>query len=211
MLPHRAAGNCLACKASDNRAAVQGSTGMDSISITGFAWRIAFALALVLATFNPSGFSYFHWVSGTFPSFTPAQVVLGIALLILWIFLWRSMMQAVGKTRFPADGGVHGRARLALRILGLARPGQCDDHDWVVLVALGLILGVGMSWAIVRQGTHRPGARWTISTTSTDQLRFERIFSARACISVESASPRISLASRTYSRTASAASGLLIR
>ena len=46
---------------------------MDSISITGFAWRIAFALALVFATFNPSGFSYFHWVSGTFPSFTPAR------------------------------------------------------------------------------------------------------------------------------------------
>jgi len=56
---------------------------MDSFSITGFAWRIGFTLALVLLTFNPSGFSYFHWVSGNFPSFTPAQVVLGIALLLL--------------------------------------------------------------------------------------------------------------------------------
>jgi hypothetical protein len=59
----------------------------DNFSIAGFAWRIAFALAMVFATFNPAGYSYFHWVRGNFPSFTPAQAVLGIALLILWIFL----------------------------------------------------------------------------------------------------------------------------
>lgn len=43
---------------------------MDSISIAGFAWRIALAMALVLLTFNPAGWSYFHWVRGNFPAFT---------------------------------------------------------------------------------------------------------------------------------------------
>ena len=69
---------------------------MDSISIAGFAWRIALAIALVLLTFNPAAWSYFHWVRGNFPAFTPAQAVVGIGLVVLWIFLWRSMMQAIG-------------------------------------------------------------------------------------------------------------------
>ena len=184
---------------------------MDSISITGFAWRIVFALALVFATFNPSGFSYFHWVSGTFPSFTPAQVVLGIALLILWIFLWRSMMQAIGKIGLVLMAAFTAALVWLFVSWGWLDLRQRDDPD------------VGRSRRARpdprrrhvlgdRPQANSPGRpRWTRSTTTPDQLRFERIFSARAWISVESASPRISLASRTYPRTASAASGLLIR
>jgi Family of unknown function (DUF6524) len=124
---------------------------MDSISITGFAWRIGFALALVLATFNPSGFSYFHWISGTFPSFTPAQVVLGIALLILWIFLWRSMMQAVGKLGLLLMAAFTGALVWLFVSWGWLDLGNATTLAWVILISLGLILGVGMSWAIVRK------------------------------------------------------------
>ena len=124
---------------------------MDNISITGFAWRILFALALVFATFNPSGFSYFHWVSGTFPSFTPAQVVLGIALLILWIFLWRSMMQAIGKIGLGLMAAFTAALVWLFVSWGWLDLGNATTLAWVILVALGLILGVGMSWAIVRR------------------------------------------------------------
>ena len=124
---------------------------MDSISITGFAWRIGFALALVLATFNPSGFSYFHWVSGTFPSFTPAQVVLGSALLILWIFLWRSMMQAVGKLGLLLMAAFTGALVWLFVSWGWLDLGNATTLAWVILVSLGLILGTGMSWAIIRK------------------------------------------------------------
>ena len=56
---------------------------MDTFSIGGFAWRIAFALALVLLTFNPAGWSYYHWLSGNFPAITPMQAVVGVVLLVL--------------------------------------------------------------------------------------------------------------------------------
>jgi ABC-type sulfate transport system permease component len=88
---------------------------MDNFTIGGFAWRIAFALAMVLLTFNPAGYSYFHWIREGFPAFTPAQAVVGI---VSWG--WLDVRNATTMT-------------------------------WVVLVALGLILGVGMSWAIVRR------------------------------------------------------------
>ncbi|MGH8242544.1 MAG: DUF6524 family protein [Steroidobacteraceae bacterium] len=124
---------------------------MDSISIAGFAWRIALAIALVLLTFNPAGWSYFHWVRGNFPAFTPAQAVVGIGLLVLWIFLWRSMMQAIGTL-----GLILMAAFTAALVWLFVSWGWLDIRNttsltWVVLVALGLILGIGMSWSIVRR------------------------------------------------------------
>ena len=78
-------------------------------------------------------------------------VRLGIALLVLWIFLWRSMMQAIGTL-----GLVLMAAFTAALVWLFVSWGWLDVRNattmaWVVLVALGLILGVGMSWAIVRR------------------------------------------------------------
>lgn len=124
---------------------------MDNFSIAGFAWRIAFAMLLVLATFNPAGYSYFHWVRGDFPSFTPAQAVIGIALLVLWIFLWRSMMQAIGTLGLALMAALTAALVWLFVSWGWLDLTNATTMTWVVLVALGLILGVGMSWAIVRQ------------------------------------------------------------
>ena len=123
----------------------------DNFSIAGFAWRVAFALVMVFATFNPAGHSYFHWVRGNFPSFTPAQAVLGIVLLILWIFLWRSMMQAIGMLGLMLMAAFTAALVWLFVSWGWLDVTNATTMTWVVQVALGLILGVGMSWAIVRQ------------------------------------------------------------
>jgi len=123
----------------------------DGFSIGGFLWRIGLALALVLLTFNPAGFSYFHWVRDDFPSFSPAQAVLGIALLILWIFLWRSMVQAIGMLGILLMAALTAALVWLVASWGWLDITRSSTMTWIVLVALGLILGVGMSWAIVRR------------------------------------------------------------
>ncbi len=124
---------------------------MDRFSIVGFALRIALALALVLLTFNPSGYSYFHWVRGNFPGLTPGQAVLGILLLTLWIFLWRSMMQAVGSLGLALMAALMAALVWLFASWGWLDVANATAMTWVVLVALGIILGVGMSWAIIRR------------------------------------------------------------
>ena len=124
---------------------------MDTISVGGFAWRIGFAMLLVLATFNPSGYSYIHWVAASLPKVTPAQAVIGIALLVLWVFLWRSMMQAIGKIGLVLMAAFTAALVWLLVSWGWLDVRNATTMTWVVLVALGLILGVGMSWAIVRR------------------------------------------------------------
>lgn len=124
---------------------------MNNISIAGFLGRVAFALALVLATFNPAGYSYFHWVREEFPSVTPAQAVVGIVLLILWIFLSRSMLQAIGLLGLGLMAAFTAALVWLFVSWGWLDVSNAATMSWVILVALGLILGVGMSWAIIRQ------------------------------------------------------------
>ncbi|MBT4740519.1 MAG: hypothetical protein HOO09_09060, partial [Rhodospirillaceae bacterium] len=52
----------------------------DGFSGKGFLWRWGLCLVLVLATFNPSGFSYYAWVMGGGDAL-PMKVLTGIVLL----------------------------------------------------------------------------------------------------------------------------------
>ena len=53
---------------------------MEKFNLPGMAWRIAFSIALVYLTFNPSGSSYFQWLADGFPSITPAKSSVGLLL-----------------------------------------------------------------------------------------------------------------------------------
>ncbi len=51
---------------------------MEAFTPLGFLLRFLAAIVLVLCTFNPSGYSYFHWVATVFPHLTPMQAIVGI-------------------------------------------------------------------------------------------------------------------------------------
>jgi hypothetical protein len=125
---------------------------MDEFGFKDFLWRLVFAVALVLVTFNPTGHSYYHWLADGFPSVQPLEVVAGIALLGAWIFFVRSTMAAIGTL-----GLVLLLALFAAIVWWLVSRGWLDVSNrsamaWVVLLILGLVLGIGMSWSHVRRG-----------------------------------------------------------
>lgn len=124
---------------------------MERFTFGGFAWRIAFALGLVLATFNPAGLSYYHWLRDGVPGIAPAQAVVGIALLVLWIFLSRSMFQAIGLLGLLLMSAFTAALVWLFVSWGWLDVQNATTMTWVVLVALGLILGIGMSFAILRR------------------------------------------------------------
>ncbi len=123
----------------------------EGFDVMGLLWRLVFAMALVLLTFNPTGHSYYHWLADGFPSVQPAEAVAGIALLIAWVFFIRSTLAAIGTL-----GLVLMAAFFAAVVWWVVSKGWLDVGDrramaWVVLVAVGLVLGVGMSWSHIRR------------------------------------------------------------
>ncbi len=116
----------------------------------GALLRIAFSVALVFVTFNPSGHSYYHWLQANLSPIQPLVVVAGIALLGAWLFFLRSTFSSMG-----AVGVVLLVAFFAAVVWWMVSRGWLSVENrasmaWVVLSCLGLLLGIGMSWAHIR-------------------------------------------------------------
>jgi hypothetical protein len=124
---------------------------MDDFKVTGVIWRVAFSLALVYLTFNPSGHSYFHWLADDFPSVTPVKAIAGILLLGAWIFFVHSTFNALGALGVGLLVALFGCI-----VWWMVKQGWLSLTDraamaWVVLGILGVVLGIGMSWSLIRQ------------------------------------------------------------
>ena len=124
---------------------------MEEFSFLDFLWRLLFAVALVLLTFNPTGHSYYHWLADGFPSVSPAEAIAGLLLLIGWIFFVRTTLSSIGTL-----GLVLMAALFAAIVWWIVSKGWLDVSNrsamaWIVLLILGLMLGVGMSWSHVRR------------------------------------------------------------
>ena len=64
----------------------------------GFGIRLAATLVLVLATYNPSGWSFAHWVQNGFSNdgLGPEHFVAGIVILIGWVILLTATQRSMG-------------------------------------------------------------------------------------------------------------------
>ena len=111
-----------------------------------FVWRFAASLALVLATYNPSGYSFFHWVRGS-EGLGPEHLVVGIVVIIGWVILI-----AATKRSLDTLGMLLGIVLLAglvwlLIDLGALSLDSVSSITWVVLVCIALLLAVGLCWS----------------------------------------------------------------
>jgi hypothetical protein len=120
------------------------------ISWSGVLIRVALAIVLVLATYNPTGYSFYHWLSAPPVGITAIKALLGVILLIGWVICLRTVFVALGWL-----GVILGVALLAAvawvfvdsRWIDLAAP---TAIAWLALLILGVILGIGLSWSLIR-------------------------------------------------------------
>ncbi len=124
---------------------------METITLTGVLLRFLFALALVLATFNPTGVSYAHWLAKNFPQVTPLVVLAGLVLVAGWVVFVRATLRSLGA------GGLILAALVAAALIWLfVSWGWIDLRNagamtWIGLVITSIVLAIGMSWSHVRR------------------------------------------------------------
>ena len=125
------------------------------MAVQGISWggvlvRIVFAVVLVLLTVNPSGYSFYHWIASGGPGDIALKAFAGVALLIGWVVCLRTAFVALGWL-----GVILGLALLGTLVWLLVDAKWIDpDYPsalaWVALVMLGIVLGVGLSWSLLR-------------------------------------------------------------
>lgn len=122
-----------------------------SFSWDSFFTRFFFAFVLVAATFNPSGWSYGHWVIDGIDIDLPLKAFLGVILLIGWVIFLRATLRSLGPVGMLLVAALAGSFVWVLWDYGLLGAEDAGVLAWIGLVVLALILGVGMSWSHVRR------------------------------------------------------------
>lgn len=118
---------------------------------SSFLVRWGIALVLVFATFNPTDYSYFHWVVHGGNEMIALKVLAGIVLAILFVIYLRATFRSIGPIGVVLAAALLG-AMLWVTIdfgwLDLKKP---TVATWVLLFAFATILGIGISWSHIRR------------------------------------------------------------
>ena len=113
--------------------------------------RVLFAVALVLLTWNPSGWSYVDWALRDRAAFDAVKAFFGVLLFGGWVFCVRSAWVSLGAVGLVLVGALLATIVWMLVQFGVVEPGSTKTLLWIVLVAVGVVLGVGLSWSKVKQ------------------------------------------------------------
>jgi len=92
------------------------------ISWVGVFVRLIGAVAVVLLTYNPTGYSFYHWAMRDFAAITAVKAFAGALLLVGWVVCIRTAFVALGAL------GLVLRARA--RHSGLDAQGLWDSQPW---------------------------------------------------------------------------------
>jgi hypothetical protein len=119
--------------------------------IQALGTRTLFAVALVLLTWNPSGYSYVDWALRDREAFDAVKAFAGILLLGGWVFCVRAAWVSLGALGLALVAALLGTIVWMLVQFGVVKASDQRLLVWIVLVAAGIVLGVGLSWAKMRQ------------------------------------------------------------
>jgi hypothetical protein len=113
--------------------------------------RILLAVVLVLATWNPSGWSYADWALRDRATFDAVKAFVGVVLLGGWVFCVRAAWVSLGALGLVLVALLLGTLVWMLVQFGVVPAADRRVLVWTVLIAIGIALGIGLSWAKMRQ------------------------------------------------------------
>ena len=130
------------------------------MATTHFNWnsffiRLGFALILVYATYNPSGYSFYHWASealfGESMNITPPLALSGVVLLIGWAIYIRATLRSLGVIGLGLALAFFGTLIWWMVSAGLLGIDSVSVFAYIILFILAAILATGMSWSHIRR------------------------------------------------------------
>src|SRR4029077_20337237 len=122
----------------------------ESFGIQRFITRWLAAMFLVLATYNPSGYSYYHWVSELDIGDWILKLLVGVVLVILYATFGLATQRSLGRLGIAAWLLFFAIATWTMIDLGLLRIAGAGTMAMIVLVNLANVLAVGVSWSYLR-------------------------------------------------------------
>ena len=112
-------------------------------------WLGAFLLLSV--TYNPTPFNYVTWVRRVWPDQMPLAVFLGLLLAVAYMIYVVATLRSIGALGIVVVGAIFGAGLWVLIDWGVLTLANPSLNLWLGIAVGSLILGIGLSWSILRQ------------------------------------------------------------
>ncbi len=121
------------------------------MNIGGFLLRWLFAFILVVVTFNPTGYSLFHWLWPLSDTQLPLKILVVIVVFGSYIFYLSATFKSLGLL-----GIIILLAFCSTLIWLFVDQGWLDLSNsgilsWVMIFMVSTVLGIGISWSHVKK------------------------------------------------------------
>jgi hypothetical protein len=124
-------------------------TTRSNFTPASFAIRFLSAFVLVFLTYNPSGFSWLHWLNSEVD--LVYKVAAGLILLVGWVMFLRATWNSLGPLGTLLAAAVFAVVIWLLIEWGLLTLGSASVTIWALEFILTGVLAVGMSWSHIRR------------------------------------------------------------
>lgn len=112
-------------------------------------WLGAFVLLSV--TYNPTEWNYVAWVRATWPEQMPLAVFLGLLLAVAYMVYVVATLRSIGPFGVMVVTAIFGAGLWVLTDWGVLNLANPSLNLWLGILVGSLILGIGLSWSILRQ------------------------------------------------------------
>lgn len=113
--------------------------------------RWVFAFMLLALTYNPTQWNYVRWTMDNYLEEQPLAVLLGLLLVIWYIIYLRATLRSIGGFGMFLVLAVVAALVWVLYDWGMLNLENPDLNTWIAILALSIVLGIGLSWSIVRR------------------------------------------------------------
>jgi uncharacterized membrane protein len=120
-------------------------------NFSGFMIRLLMALLLVFATYNPSGYSWYHWITNAQEKIDPLIILAAIILVIGWAIYIRATMRSLGPIGTTLALVFFATIIWLLIDYDLLSLDSTTTLEYIVLVMLAAIMATGISWSHIRR------------------------------------------------------------
>lgn len=124
---------------------------MQKFGLSSFLVRFLFAFIIVFATYNPFGYSYYHWLTASFDNLNPYVALAGIVLLIGWVIYVRATVRSLGPIGLVLAFAFFGTLLWMVFDLGFVDKDSIKAVTTLVLILFSFVLATGMSWSHIRR------------------------------------------------------------
>jgi uncharacterized membrane protein (GlpM family) len=117
----------------------------------GFLQRWLFAFCLIAATYNPTEISFVRWAMTDGREQLSITVLAGLVLLICYVIYLRATLRSIGAFGMALILALVGALLWVANDYGVLDLQNRALTMWIGIFALSLVLGIGLSWSIVRR------------------------------------------------------------